>query len=418
MGKYLNQYGSRQAGGIKHVPPGWDEWFALAGNSVYYNYTLSVNGKAVRHGDDYKRDYLPDVLKRQAIRFLRNHTRHDDKDPPKEEEEKPFFMIISPPSCHGPHQPAPQYAYSLVNKSFARAPRTPNYASHYDDKHWLVRMQGALWNVNPELYEAFTDWEHVRRLETLLSIDDMIETLFQTLEDLGQVDNTYFFYTSDHGYHLGQFGLLKDKRFPYEFDVRVPGYVRGPGIPRSSASDACVLNIDLLPTFIDIAGGSVPEYMDGKSILPELAKPTGGGRSFLIEYHGEALGGFSNQSSPCASRWSPGLACFEEGFEQLAPGPFAGGPLCSCQDALNNTYACIRTISTEENTLFCEFDDDEAFVEYYDLAEDVWQRTNLASSLSKWRLEELHTKLLKLKECEGFACNAPRLNEPLLATGR
>lgn len=51
-------------GGTKHVPPGWDEWNGLKGNSVYYNYTLSVNGKKEVHRDNYPKDYLTDVIVR------------------------------------------------------------------------------------------------------------------------------------------------------------------------------------------------------------------------------------------------------------------------------------------------------------------------------------------------------------------
>ena len=61
-GKYLNQYGRKEVGGPQHVPPGWDEWYGLVGNSRYYNYTQSVNGKPVEHGDSYGSDYFTDIL--------------------------------------------------------------------------------------------------------------------------------------------------------------------------------------------------------------------------------------------------------------------------------------------------------------------------------------------------------------------
>ena len=63
-GKYLNRYGLPDAGGLDHIPPGWTHWRALQGNSVYYNYTLSVDGVPEIHGDSYTEDYMTDVIKR------------------------------------------------------------------------------------------------------------------------------------------------------------------------------------------------------------------------------------------------------------------------------------------------------------------------------------------------------------------
>ena len=77
-GKYLNQYGNIDAGGVEHIPLGWTHWKGLVGNSKYYNYDISDNGIEVHYGKNYTLDYYTDVINEQGIEFLNNMSMTND----------------------------------------------------------------------------------------------------------------------------------------------------------------------------------------------------------------------------------------------------------------------------------------------------------------------------------------------------
>uniref|UniRef100_A0A673B7S6 N-acetylglucosamine-6-sulfatase n=1 Tax=Sphaeramia orbicularis TaxID=375764 RepID=A0A673B7S6_9TELE len=318
-GKYLNQYGHSDAGGVEHVPPGWSYWVGLEKNSKYYNYTLSVNGKAQKHGANYSKDYLTDVL----------------------------------------------------------------------DKHWLIR-QAKTPMTNSSV--QFLDDAFRKRWRTLLSVDDLVEKIVTRLEVRGELDNTYIFFTSDNGYHTGQFSLPLDKRQLYEFDIRVPLMVRGPNIKPNQTSQVLVANVDLGPTVLDIAGYSVNKtQMDGMSFLPIMGKMNSSSwrTDILVEYEGEG----SNVSDPACPLLGPGVSeCF---------------PDCVCEDSYNNTYACVRTVAPSANLQYCEFDDNEVFVEVYNVTADPYQLTNIAKTIEQEVLEKMNRRLMMLQSCSGQSCRTP-----------
>ena len=102
-------------------------------------------------------------------------------------------------------------------------------------------------------------------------IDDQVGRILESLEEIGQREQTVILFTSDHGEMLGDHGLIqKGCRF-YEGLVRVPLIVSWPGHFESGLkSDALVELLDKAPTLLELAGLKVPDRMQGRSLLPIL----------------------------------------------------------------------------------------------------------------------------------------------------
>ncbi len=100
--------------------------------------------------------------------------------------------------------------------------------------------------------------------------------------------NTYFIFSSDNGYHMGEYRLMPGKQTAFDTDIHVPLIVTGPGVPAGNVISQLASNIDLNPTFETLAGLRVPANVDGHNLagLWHGQRPANWRRSILIEHHG------------------------------------------------------------------------------------------------------------------------------------
>ncbi|XP_017781522.1 PREDICTED: N-acetylglucosamine-6-sulfatase-like [Nicrophorus vespilloides] len=369
-GKYLNKYGDSKVGGLSHVPKGYDWWIGLKGNSKYYDYELSINGTAKKFEKD---QYLTDVIKNYALDFL-NHVHKD----------MPFFMMIAPPAAHAPFTAAKRHETKFP---LVKAKRTQTFNATPIHKHWLMQLPPINLPSNVDILDNIQR----HRLQTLLAVDELVDELARKLMDMHIFNNTYFIFTSDNGFHIGQFSQPWDKRQPYETDIRVPFFIKGPNISRKTLINDPSSTVDLAPTILDLADVKIPMTMDGISMKDILLKRTinRSRQNILIEYHGE--GNANSVDNECPWAGNANLAeCNQDNW-------------CKCEDSRNNTYVCLRRITNIENIKFCRFFDDEDFIEYYDFDSDPHEMTNLWVH-HKIISKKYHQILNTLMSCKGVSC--------------
>lgn len=271
-------------------PTGFDRWIVLPGQGAYWNPQFLVPGHRLTI-----EGHCTAVTADLGIEFL--ETRPKDK---------PFFLML--------HQKAPHRAWEPDerNKTLFKDKVIPEPETLWDDyatrpaalpenEQTVARdltrrdlkleppadlqtpQQRNMWlNVKP--MEVVVDgktltgqelvrWKYQRYMRDYLAcvqgLDDSIGKVLDYLDRTGLAANTYVFYSADNGWYLGDLGLY-DKRFMYEPGLRTPLLVRGPGIRPGITPEQFAANIDLAPTFLDLAGLPVPDFMQGRSLAPLL----------------------------------------------------------------------------------------------------------------------------------------------------
>lgn len=252
--------------------PGFSHWISYKGHGTYEDPLLNIDGKETQ-----KKGYITDVLTTAAIDFI---SRQDSS--------KPYFLCISHKAVHEPFEPAPRHKGHYKNIKIPR-PETfwDNESNRKGKPLWLIRQRNS-WHGADRDYSVnnYGDFDRFFQLysESLLAVDESIGKLIDQLKTRKDFENTVIVFFSDNGYLIGEHGLI-DKRVMYEESIRVPCIVYWPGHVRKQEREEMVLNIDLAPTFLELAGCSIPSAIHGKSFAKLIKGATIPWRKdFLYEY--------------------------------------------------------------------------------------------------------------------------------------
>lgn len=254
--------------------PGFDYWLSFQGQGVYYSPMFNINGKRVQQPDS---SYISDLLTDHAIQWL-----------DKTNKKKPFFLYLSHKGVHAEFQPAKRHRGKYADIEIVSPPSmyltatdssrifgkvtSPTTAVNYRDIPSWVRKQRYSWHGVDYMYHGAIKFDEFYRLylETLMAVDESIGRVIDWVEANGLEKNTMVVYMGDNGFSFGEHGLI-DKRHAYEESMRVPLLIWAPGMvkPRSVV-ESVVMNVDLAPTFLDMAGVATPSRMQGFSFLDVL----------------------------------------------------------------------------------------------------------------------------------------------------
>ena len=311
-------------------PTGFDYWKILPGQGLYYDpRMISMNGDTAT-----LKGYATDVITDEAIKWL------DNRDP-----SKPFVLLLHHKAPHRNFVPPLKWLEIFSKKSFPE-PATLFADMNAHGKAWQTQKMSILndmtlctdlkvdpafltnipglkqdsndirgyhttFNRMPEeerkrikeiyaergrlVQQFYADKKKLLKLKYQWYMQDYIACVASVDENVGRVldyldknqlaSNTIVIYTSDQGMYLGENGWF-DKRWMYDVSMQTPLIVRWPGhIKPNSINTALVQNIDYAPTFLDIAGIKIPDWMQGISFNSLLTgKRTTSTRKYLY-YH-------------------------------------------------------------------------------------------------------------------------------------
>lgn len=287
-------------------PVGFDRWVVLPGQGAYWNPTFLTSGEKISiegHCTDITGDLGVEFLEarpKDKPFFLMLHQKAPHRAWEPDERNKALFkdrVIPEPDTLFDSYDTRPTALpenQQTVSKDLTRRDlklTPPADLKGKELRQWLSKKPMSLEIDGKALTgKELIKWKYQKYMRDYLAcvqgVDDNVGKVLSYLDKTGLDKNTIVIYSSDNGWYLGDLGLY-DKRFMYEPGLRVPLLARGPGIKKGITPDQFVGNYDLAPTFLDLAGLPVPEFMQGRSLAPLLRgeSPEDWRQTFYYRYY-------------------------------------------------------------------------------------------------------------------------------------
>ncbi len=255
--------GKYQMGNDGTPEPGYDRWVTLQSENRFYNPIFSIDNQDTLIEIQ---GHVTDILHDFTLDFISS------------DHSTPFFVILSHEAVHGPSRAQEEFI-GIFDSIDISLPET-----------WGEDISSKPSILNFSLFNGDSDsLRHRTRnyYECLAGVEQSVGIILDSLEALGILDNTLVIFTSDNGFLLGAH-TLQGKALAYEESIRVPLFIRYPAMfSPGLIVDDIVLNVDIMPTILEIAGIAPISQNQGLSLL-DLATPEVNRNSFYYEFYQRA----------------------------------------------------------------------------------------------------------------------------------
>lgn len=403
VGKYLNEYEWVPGRALPPVPPGWSEFNVVFGSGYDgwdFGSTYLADGRLQvkqYNAPPYSapmaardRAYAGSVIEKYAMGFIKRH----------QADTAPYFLEVAAYAPHNRTQPKPYYPGDPVfPPMFRDRPHDgkpgncgrvactdlttrdlPGFGDSRKDNHPLNAKgkKTKRWNTRANPFRAAVSVNDLRnRAMMAQSVDRTVRRILRTVDD-----NTYVVFTSDNGFHLGQNGLGRGKGTAYDTDVHVPLLVVGPGVAKGTRAEL-TSNIDLAPTFEEIAGIAPQPYRFGASLVPTFGDPALVRRNYVFFEH----------TAQALTKADPDSALNGDELDRIP------------------SYVAVRS----RTGLLIRYDFDNAPMrqdygyEFYPYKNRIWEKTN-SFALPRYAAE---VRLMMQKIADFDFCSGPTANAPV-----